>query len=50
MPLEIEMKNPKMNLIPVIVSAVLLCLPACAPAAPGMPITGGEGTATPVVE
>jgi hypothetical protein len=50
MPLEIEMKNPKMNLIPVIVSAVLLCLPACAPAAPGMPITGSEGTATSVVE
>ena len=50
MPLEIEMKYPKMNLVPVIVSVVILCLPACAPAAPGMPITGSVWTETPVVE
>jgi hypothetical protein len=39
-----------MNRIPLIVSALLLILTACAPAAPDIPITGSDQTKTPVVE
>lgn len=39
-----------MNRIPLIVSALLLVLTACAPATPDIPITGSDPTETPVVE
>jgi hypothetical protein len=39
-----------MNRIPLIVSAMLLVLTACAPATPYIPITGSNQTETPIVE